>query len=174
MMEYADISDLKIAPWETTCYVVSPDYKRLVSSINTYGLLSPILVQKNLTIIDGYHRLTALKELSIKSAPIRVVDCDDIEAILLHIDLNRYRGIVVAKFLSNLIRHVLDSSDYDEDSLRDRMAMTKEEFEILADGTLIKMRKIKQHSYSPAWVPIESNSGDDFQIEKVTGHKEQV
>lgn len=173
-MEYADISDLKIAPWGTSCYVVSPDYKRLVSSINLYGLLSPIVVQKNLTIIDGYHRLTALKELSVKSAPIIIVDCDDIEAILLHTDLNRYRGIVVAKFLSNLIRHILNNSDYDEDSLRERMSMTKDEFEILADGTLIKMRKIKQHSYSPAWVPIESNSGDDFQIEKVTGHKEQV
>lgn len=173
-MEYADVKDLKTASWTTSCYVVQPDYNRLRSSIEKYGILSPIVVQKNYTIIDGYHRMSAANDLGISAVPVRVLDCDDTEAILLHIDLNRYRGVVIAKFLSNLIRQVLDTGDYDEDSLRQRMALSKEEFEILADGTLVKMRKIKQHSYSPAWVPVESPTGEEFTIEQVTGHSEQV
>ena len=52
--------------------------------------------------------------------------------------------------------------------------MTSDEFDVLADGSLVKMRKIKQHSYSPAWVPIESTSGEDIRIERPTGHTEQV
>ena len=54
------------------------------------------------------------------------------------------------------------------------MSLTSEEFDILAEGSLIKMRKIKQHTYSPAWVPIESNTGEDIKVERVTGHSEQV
>ena len=52
--------------------------------------------------------------------------------------------------------------------------MTLEEFQILLDGSLVKMRKIKQHTYSPAWVPIESASGEDIKIERPTGHSETV
>ena len=52
--------------------------------------------------------------------------------------------------------------------------MTYDEFDVLLDGTLIKMRKIKQHTYSPAWVPIESKNGEDLHIERPTGHSEQA
>ncbi len=168
-------TDLKIGGWATSCYVVRPDYKRLLTSIQTYGVLSPLVVQQGTnTIIDGHHRLKAAQELSSTTVPCITVECDDIEAVLLHIDLNRYRGVVVAKFLSNLIGYILETGAYEYDALRDRMALSKEEFDILADGTLVKMRKIKQHSYSPAWVPVESATGEDIGIERVTGHAEQV
>ena len=52
--------------------------------------------------------------------------------------------------------------------------MTQNEFEVLLEGSLVKMRKIKQHTYSPAWVPIESASGEDIHIERPTGHAEKV
>jgi hypothetical protein len=168
-------ADLKIGGWATACYVVQPDYKRLASSIEAHGILSPLVVQasKN-TIIDGYHRLKIAQESGIRSVPVVTVDCDDIEAVLLHIDLNRYRGVVVAKFLSDLIGFVLQEGSYSYDALKERMALSKDEFDILAEGTLVKMRKIKQHSYSPAWVPVESATSEDITIERVTGHAEQV
>jgi hypothetical protein len=169
------LADLKIGGWATSCYVVQPDYKRLMTSIETYGVLAPLVVQQGTnTIVDGHHRLRAAQELGLSSVPCVLVECDDIEAVLLHIDLNRYRGVVVAKFLSNLIGYILETGVYEYDALRERMALSKEEFDILADGTLVKMRKIKQHSYSPAWVPVESATGEDIGIERVTGHAEQV
>lgn len=173
-MDYAKTSDLQPAKWSSSCYIVAPDFKRLKESINTYGILSPIVIQKNGTIIDGYHRWVAANEMKIKKVPVVVVKCDDVEAMLLHIDMNRYRGIVISKHLSRLMQRIMQSKRYTEESLRQRLGMTYDEFDVLLDGTLIKMRKIKQHSYSPAWVPIESKTGEDIHIEKVTGHSEQA
>lgn len=168
-------SDLNIGGWASSCYIVRPDYNRLATSIETYGILSPLVVHKDTNkIIDGHHRLDVAQQLGVTSVPCVIVDCDEIEAVLLHIDLNRYRGVVVAKFLSNLIGYILETGAYEYDALRERMALSEEEFDILADGTLVKMRKIKQHSYSPAWVPVESAAGEDIGIERVTGHAEQV
>lgn len=173
-MNLVDRSQLHPAKWNSTCYIVSPDYKRLSTSISKYGILHPITVQPNGTIIDGYHRWVIANELNIKQVPVTVVDCDDIDAMLLHIDMNRYRGIVIAKYLSRIIQRIHHSGRFEDDQLRKELALTKEEFELLLDGSLIKMRKIKQHSYSPAWVPIESKTGDDIIIERPTGHSEQV
>jgi len=173
-MDLANITDIRPAKWTSACYLVSPDYKKMEKSIKQYGILSPIVIQPNGTIIDGFHRWKIANELEIAKIPVVVIDVDDIEAMLLHIDLNRYRSIVIAKYLSNMMVEILQSGRYDHDSLRSRMSLTSEEFDILAEGSLIKMRKIKQHTYSPAWVPIESNTGEDIKVERVTGHSEQV
>lgn len=173
-MDFVSTSSIRPPKWTTSCYIVSPDYKRLSKSIDTYGFFSPIVIQKDGAIIDGFHRWTVANELNISQVPVVVADVDDIEAMLLHIDLNRYRGIVIAKYLSRMMQRIMESDRFSEDQLRERMGLGQDEFDILLDGTLIKMRKIKQHSYSPAWVPIESKSGEDIVIEKPTGHSEQV
>jgi len=169
-----NISDIRLPHWNSTCYIVAPDYAQLKSSIEKFGMLHPVTVSKNGTLIDGFHRLAVNQELGINEVDVISVEVDDVESILLHIDLNRYRGIVIAKNLSHLITNLLNSGRYEYDELRKRMKLTREEFDVLADGTLIKMRKIKQHTYSPAWVPIESSAGEDIKIERPTGHKEQV
>lgn len=173
-MKLVKTDTLSPPKWKSSCYVVSPDYKRLEKSIVSFGMLSPIVIQKNNTIVDGFHRWKIANENGISKVPVVVVDVDDIEAMLLHIDLNRYRGIVVAKYLSNMIRRVLQSQRYTHKELRRKLGMTLQEFDVLAEGSLIKMRKIKQHTYSPAWVPIESHTGEDVNVERVTGHSEQV
>jgi ParB-like chromosome segregation protein Spo0J len=173
-MDYIKTSKLKPAKWVSASYVVSPDYRRLTNSIIKYGILSPILTQKNGKIIDGYHRWAVANEQSLDRVPVTIMDIDDIDAMLLHIDMNRSRGIVVAKYLSRMIKRILASGKYNAEELCRKLEMTNDEFDVLADGTLIKMRKIKQHSYSPAWVPIESASGEDIRIERPTGHTEQV
>jgi len=174
MSEQENIRSLRLPDWGNACYIVEPDRKQLEESIKTYGILSPVVIQADGTIIDGVHRVEIASGLGMRSVPVVRLDIDKVEAMILHIDLNRYRGIVVAKYMSRIIKRILGSGKYDYDKLRKRLKMTKEEFDVLADGTLIKMRKIKQHTYSPAWVPIESNKSEDMQIERPTGHKEQV
>jgi hypothetical protein len=173
-MENIKTSKLKPAKWVSASYVVSPDYRRLTNSIIKYGILSPILAQKNGKIIDGYHRWTVANEQGISTVPVVIMDIDNIDAMLLHIDMNRSRGTVVAKYLSRMLKRILASGKYSHEDLRHKLEMTSDEFDVLADGTLVKMRKIKQHSYSPAWVPIESASGEDIRVERPTGHAEQV
>tara|TARA_B100000287_G_scaffold427480_1_gene477191 strand:+ start:2765 stop:3298 length:534 start_codon:yes stop_codon:yes gene_type:complete len=173
-IEEIKTSKLKPAKWVSASYVVSPDYRRLTNSIIKYGILSPIVCQKNGKIIDGYHRWTVANEQNIKTVPVVIVDCDDVDAMLLHIDMNRSRGVVVAKYLSRMLKRIIASGKYSYQDLQLKLEMTSDEFDVLADGSLIKMRKIKQHNYSPAWVPIESASGEDIRVERPTGHTEQV
>tara|TARA_B100000287_G_C20425616_1_gene699351 strand:- start:267 stop:788 length:522 start_codon:yes stop_codon:yes gene_type:complete len=173
-MQTVKTRDLKPSDWKSVCYLVKPDYKQLTSSIQKYGILSPLVIIKDGTIIDGYHRWIIANELKIRDVPVVIVEVDKIEAMMLHIDINRYRGIVVAKYLSRVLQKIYQSGKYGVNELRKKLGMTLEEFQILLDGSLVKMRKIKQHTYSPAWVPIESASGEDIRIERPTGHSETV
>jgi hypothetical protein len=43
--------------------------------------------------------------------------------------------------------------------------MSMIEVDMLLDGSLIKMRKVSEHKYSKAWVPIEAPSGSVESIE---------
>lgn len=173
-VESIAIHEVNLPSWRSANYIVTPDFKQLEESIRRYGILHPITLQSNGTLIDGFHRLRIAQNLGMREAPCRYINIDDVEAMLLHIELNRYRGVVIAKFLSQMIITLLNSGRYEYEELRKRMKLTREEFDVLSDGSLIKMRKIKQHSYSPAWIPIESKTGEDIQIERPTGHKEQV
>ena len=173
-MQTTATSNLKPSYWRSACHVVAPDFSRLQASIKRHGFLSPLVIQPNGTIIDGYHRWIIANDCNIKNVPVVVVDIDDIDAMLLHVDMNRYRGAVIAKLLSSLIQQILLSKKYSYDDLRKRMALSDDEFSLLADGSLIKMRNIKEHKYSAAWVPVESKTGEDIFIERPTGLAEQV
>ena len=130
-------SDLNIGGWASSCYIVRPDYNRLATSIETYGILSPLVVHKDTNkIIDGHHRLDVAQQLGVTSVPCVVVDCDEIEAVLLHIDLNRYRGVVVAKFLSNLIGYILETGAYEYADNQQPKAHSQIDQRGLGGGTL--------------------------------------
>ena len=163
----SDINDLKPAPWSTS-HVLRPDERLLSDSLIEYGWVTPLVVQKgSMLVIDGNQRLRLAlhdKKVSKKissSVPVIEVECDDVDAMILHMRLNRGRGMVVAKRVSMLINEVLGSRKYDEEELRKKLVMTYDEFDVLADGTFVKMKAISQHDYSFAWVPIEAPKPGD-------------
>lgn len=159
------IENLRPAPWRTT-HVLRPDLKLLAQSIEKYGLISPIVVQQQSSfIIDGFHRVVSiatnkrLKSMYGNKVPVHIVDCDDIEAMIMHISLNRARGSIVNHHLSRTIKKIHQSGRYTAASLEDVLGMSMIEIDMLLDGSLIKMRKVSEHKYSKAWVPIEAPAG---------------
>jgi hypothetical protein len=165
---------LQPATWRAN-YVLKPDLKVLSTSIETYGILSPIVVQKDSkTIIDGHHRIIAIsssKKLSqqyAKSVPCIELEISDIDAMILHVQMNRGRGSVVAKRMSDIVKKIYQSTVYTIEELDELFNMTVPESELMLDGSLIKMRKVKEHTYSSAWVPIEApaKSADKIVLEK--------
>ena len=168
------ISELRPAEWRAT-YMLKPDLKILTDSINDYGLLSPVIVQSGTgVIIDGFHRVLAVsksqKLMKSYSAgiPCSVVDVGEVDAMIMHVRLNRGRGDVVAKYMSNIVKSVHRSRVYTIDEIDELLNMNVMESELMLDGSLIKMRKISEHAYSPAWVPIEAPSAQvgDVKIER--------
>lgn len=147
--------------WRAT-HVLKPDLELLQQSIVDYGLLSPIIIQKKSSVvIDGYHRWVAIrshKQLASEykdSVPALIFDIDDIDAMLLHLRLNRGRGDIFAYNMSTIIKDIVFSGKYDEDEVGELLNMNAIELDMMLDGSLLKSRKVKDHTYSKAWVPIE-------------------
>ena len=65
---------LQVHPRNTEFYddITGEDYERFKGSIRDNGLLSPILVSPDMTVISGHQRLKACKELGIKLVPVMI------------------------------------------------------------------------------------------------------
>lgn len=164
-IKYVSGDDLSPAPWRCT-YILRPDMKVLQQSLEDYGWVQPIVVNENGNyIIDGFHRAYiagASKKIRKRDKgliPVSYVDLDSVEAMLMHLRLNRGRGLTTGKGTSNIVKSLVKSRAYDQSTLRDMLAMSREEFDLMLDGTLLKQRKIDTHQYSKAWIPIEVPAG---------------
>lgn len=159
---WIDGTNLSLAPWRTT-YIVKTDLQVLARSMEDYGWLQPLVVQASTgTIIDGNYRweiasnLPKLMKATNSQVPVILVECDDVEAMVMHARLNRGRGGVLAKRLSRIVQQVLRSKKYGEPDIKRMLAMHNDEMDMMVDGTLLKDKKISEHKYSNAWVPIEA------------------
>ncbi|MFZ8957828.1 MAG: ParB/RepB/Spo0J family partition protein [Pseudohongiellaceae bacterium] len=167
------IKDLKPYKYSTT-YLVRSDFRSLTDSVRKVGMLSPIIVRKSsMEVIDGKYRLSILQADGIETAPCIVLDIDATDAMILHVQINRYRAEVISKDLSKLVRRIVISRKYSEDETMAMLALTHDEFNVLFQGSVIRQRNIPDHVYSHAWVPVESDSPEDFKIERPTGAPEQ-
>lgn len=163
-MEWVDAGSLHQAEWRST-YVIKTDLEVLARSMEEYGWLQPLVVQLSSgTIIDGNYRweiasnLPKLAQITGNKVPVIYVDCDNIEAMIMHGRLNRGRGSVVAKRLSRIIQSTIRSRKYGEADIKRMFVMHADEVDVMVDGTLVKDKKISDHKYSPAWVPVEAPS----------------
>lgn len=64
----------------------------VADSIGRIGLLEPLIVRENRTLVAGRHRLEALRILGWTMAPVRVVCLSDLDAELAEIDENLIRN----------------------------------------------------------------------------------
>ena len=161
-------NSLRPAPWRVN-HTLKPDMLLLGQSMSDYGWLQPIVVQRSTSmIIDGFHRWVICQEQAFKKAygqnvPVLFVDVDDIDAMVMHVRLNRARGNIFAKPFSKLIRTLVISDKYTTDEIADMLNMSADEFDLMLTGGLLKQRKIPQHTYSRAWVPIEAPSKGELE-----------
>jgi hypothetical protein len=164
-IEIVSAENLKEPSWHGT-HILRPDLVVLADSIANYGILSPLIVQKSTgMVIDGTQRLRLvqsnkhLKEKYYDKIPVTFLDVGELDAMIIHVQLNRGRGALVAKKLSRLVRNLHKSKKLSESEFAQRFAMKFLELELMLDSTVMKHRDIKNHSYSRAWVPVEAPPG---------------
>jgi hypothetical protein len=102
-----------------------------------------------------------------KEVPVIFQDIDAIDAMVMHISLNRGRGQLVAKHMSNIIRDVYHSGKYNIDEIKDIFNMSYAEIGLMMDSSVIKQRKISEYTYSRAWVPIEAPKGSAEEMAEI-------
>lgn len=161
--ELVGIDDLTKPSWHSN-YILRPDLIVLSASICKYGILSPLVVDDSNVIIDGVQRWMLAKDNKyVRSVvgnelPVIRVSCDSIDARLLHVSINRGRGDIVAKKMSNIVKDVVSSGAYEQEEVADMLCMKYDELDIMLDGTVLKAKNITEHRYSRAWVPVEASS----------------
>lgn len=156
-----NVENLRPAEWRAT-YMFKPELRLLADSLADYGWTSPIVARTDGVIIDGFSRWLVAqsdRRLTKKFAgqvPVLWVECDEAEAMIMHVRLNRARGQMVAKNLSRLLKRVARTGKWSDDDIQAAVRMSNDEFDTLMDGSLIKSRSLKEHEYSRAWVPVEA------------------
>lgn len=86
-----DISNLKLAKYNPR-QISDHDITSLVNSIREFGIVEPIVVNKDNTVIGGHQRLVACKQLSITKVPVVYVDLSKKKEKILNLALNRIHG----------------------------------------------------------------------------------
>jgi hypothetical protein len=172
-VDYLEASSLHRGSWHCN-YILRPDLMVLSASLDEFGFISPLVVRKaDNAIIDGYHRwmlATEVEQIKQKCAqiPVILIDCDSLEAAMMHLRLNRGRGTLVAHHVSRVVKELVISKKYSESDLSKLLSMKYDEILLLLDGTIIKKNNISEHRYSRAWVPIEAPAGtvESFSVER--------
>jgi ParB family chromosome partitioning protein len=88
------------------------EFEKIKNSINEFGYVDPVIVNKDLTVIGGHQRISVLKTLGITEIDCVVIDIDKTKEKALNIALNKISGEWNKELLADLIKD-LQSLDYD-------------------------------------------------------------
>lgn len=164
-IEIVNAENLVIPQWKAT-HILRPDLLVLSASLSDFGFIQPIHVRREtMEVIDGSERLLlstnvqAIKKKINGKIPVVFHDVDLFEAMMMHLRLNRGKGMIVAKQMSTIIRKMRQVRKYGPSDFDRLLCMKADELDLMTDGTIIKTRKIHQHTYSRAWVPVEAPPG---------------
>lgn len=85
------VNDIKFD--DTNPNILTPEQMiALKETIKKFGFLAPVILNKNLEVIDGEHRVTVYKELKRETIPAYVIDVDTIDKKILRQLMNKLRG----------------------------------------------------------------------------------
>lgn len=103
------------------------EYEKLKRSIQEFGYVEPVIVNKDLTVIGGHQRVKVLKDLNFEKVDCVVVDVDKIKEKALNVALNKISGEWDKDLLKDLLK------DLDKDSL-ELTGFDNDEIERLLNG----------------------------------------
>ena len=90
------------------------EYKKIKRSIEEFGFVDPLIVNKDMTVIGGNQRLKVLKELGYKEVDCVLLDLDKTREKALNIALNKIEGEFDLPKLKDLLLE-LDTGEIDMD-----------------------------------------------------------
>jgi hypothetical protein len=101
------IKNLKPAEYNPR-FMSEEDLEKLKNSVKEFGMVEPIVVNKDLTVIGGHQRIKAVEMLGWEEIPCIMVDLDKRREKLLNLALNRIVGSWDEGKLTKLIREIRD------------------------------------------------------------------
>jgi ParB/RepB/Spo0J family partition protein len=89
-------------------------FRSLVESIREHGVLQPILIRNDMTIIKGEKRWNAAKEAGLQELLCVIVESSEEESKLLTVSLSRLRGTTNQELLTSLLQELSTHFSLDE------------------------------------------------------------
>lgn len=131
--------------------VFTKEMRLLEFSMQRQSWIQPILITKDLTIIDGFHRHTIAKRNGWL-VPCAILDIDDVERRLLTIRINRAKGSHIAVKMSDIIKGLL-ADGVTVERIAKEIGGDKAEVELLSRESVFEKFDLDGHEYSRSWVP---------------------
>lgn len=122
----------------------SPEYEKIARSIEDFGYVDPIIINKDGTIIGGHQRTRVLLDMGAETADVVVVDLDKDSEKALNIALNKITGEWDAAKLTELIGE-LDVEGYD----LSKTGYSSEELESMLDQVRLNPDDLSQEFTLP-------------------------
>lgn len=110
------ISDIKIEKYNPRVDLEkdSDEFKSIDKSLSTFGMLEPVVVNKNGNIlISGHQRLKVLREHKVTEVDALFVDLDKEKEKVLNLALNKIKGNWDYQKLTDLLGELVDDGDID-------------------------------------------------------------
>lgn len=114
------VTDLKTATYNPR-KIHPQKYKSLRKSIEKFGILEPLLVNKRTgyTVVSGHQRLRVANELGKQSVPCNIIDVDEATEKLLNVGMNNATGENDKEKLTTVFKElVLSGLDLDMTGFR--------------------------------------------------------
>lgn len=102
-----------------------PEYEQIKKSLNEFGLVDPLVVNKDMTVIGGHQRLKVLMEAGFDKVPCSIVDLPKNKEKALNVALNKIAGEWDFPKLKDLLVEIddgtldLDAIGWSEDELKE-------------------------------------------------------
>lgn len=116
------------------------EYVKIKNSIVKFGFVSPLVINKDMTVIGGHQRLKVLKEMGIVEVECIIVDLDKTNEKALNIALNKIQGDWDEEKLEALLQELkledfdtnLTGFDFDEvdEILKDVNGSKEDDFDV--------------------------------------------
>lgn len=102
-----NIENLKMADYNprVTLNPEDKEFKQIAESIETFGFVEPVIVNRDMTVISGHQRINICKYLGWEVVPCHFVDVNKIQEKQLNLALNKITG----KWDNDKLFDVLDS-----------------------------------------------------------------
>lgn len=131
--------------------VFTNEMRLLEFSMKRQSWIQPILITKDLVIIDGFHRHTIAKRNGWL-VPCAVLDISDVERRLLTIRINRAKGSHIAVRMSDIIKGLL-ADGVSAAEIAKEIGGDLAEVELLSRDNVFEKFKLDGYEYSKSWVP---------------------
>jgi ParB-like chromosome segregation protein Spo0J len=132
-------------------FVFTKEMRLLEFSLKRQGWIQPILINKDLVIIDGFHRHTIAKKNNWL-VPCAVLDIDDVERRLLTVRINRAKGSHIAVRMSDLIQGLL-ADGVSRERIAEEIGGDLAEVDLLSKKDVFEKFNLEGHEYSRSWIP---------------------